>query len=153
MRRPSGEALSFYYSVYEVIQTIPYGKVTTYGLCDLNSLKYKSISISNINVIICIGHIAKMVGAPNNARQVGYALKSLPTESEDPNGPCLQIHTGNVPWWRVISSQGKISKREYSTGEERQADRLRAEGVEITDSHYIALEEYGWFPQPMPTDG
>jgi len=44
--------LSFYEKVYQLVQQIPYGKVTTYGA------------------------IAKKLGAPQAARMVGYALNS-----------------------------------------------------------------------------
>jgi methylated-DNA-protein-cysteine methyltransferase-like protein len=42
------------------------------------------------------GQIAKLAGLPKHARLVGYVLKHLDKSSE-------------IPWYRVINSQGKIS--------------------------------------------
>lgn len=56
--------MSFFEEVYELIKTIPYGKVTTYG------------------------DIAKALGRPRSARIVGYALHVNP----DPqNIPCYKV--------------------------------------------------------------
>lgn len=109
------EARAFHMDVYETIQKIPYGHVTSYG------------------------HVAFLVGNPQKARQVGYALKHLPT-----NQRCEFNHT-NVPWWRVINSQGRISL--IGESRERQAGRLRQEGIPLPhNASAIPLGEFGWFP-------
>jgi methylated-DNA-protein-cysteine methyltransferase-like protein len=52
---------SFYDQVYEVVRSIPKGKVTSYG------------------------RIAAMLGAPSRARQVGYAMSALRYKVDDPD--------------------------------------------------------------------
>ena len=49
------------------------------------------------------GQIARILGKPRGARTVGWALHSTPEGSD-------------VPWQRVINSQGKISLRRDSEG-------------------------------------
>lgn len=115
------EARAFHYAVYEAVQLIPEGRVTTYG------------------------HIAKLIYRPRNSRQVGQALKFLP--SEDNNENDYPFNNENVPWWRVISSAGVISPR-LESQMISQRNRLEAEGVAIDEGNgKIRLSEYGWFPE------
>jgi methylated-DNA-protein-cysteine methyltransferase-like protein len=82
------------------------------------------------------GRIAAMLGAPNAARAVGYDLRAL----KDKTDPAYD----DIPWQRVINSQGRISivNREY--GAQRQAELLRAEGVVVSDELRVDLETYLW---------
>ncbi|KAF7845716.1 hypothetical protein BT93_L1005 [Corymbia citriodora subsp. variegata] len=130
---PSDEAAEWYTSVYDAVQQIPYGKCTSYG------------------------HIAILLGYPKRARQVGVCLKYLPSFDESqPNDH--EYHSGNVPWQRVVNAKGGISPRgESGLGARRQADRLRAEGVEVdegrgTEEAMVDLSRYGWFPDELPMD-
>ncbi|KAH8590324.1 6-O-methylguanine DNA methyltransferase [Bisporella sp. PMI_857] len=120
------EAEAFFHAVYSAIQEIPYGKVTSYG------------------------HIAKLVGTPQRPRQVGVCLKHLPSD------PSHTFHNGNVPWQRVINSQGIISPRGHPSGAAHQAQVLRGEGVTVNTSAMgelrIDLGEYGWFPRQLPSE-
>ncbi|MGL4381600.1 MAG: MGMT family protein [Vibrio sp.] len=77
------------------------------------------------------GAVAKMAGYPGYARQVGKALSQLPADSQ-------------LPWYRVINSQGKISL----LGEDfvRQQQYLLAEGVEVSPTGKISLRHYQWQP-------
>jgi len=113
------EARAFHYAVYETVQKIPYGQITTYG------------------------HIAKLILKPKNSRQVGSALKFLPKEGQVHEYP---YHTGNVPWWRVISSAGVISPRDEGAVK-LQAQKLREEDVEVDGNYKIRLADHGWFPE------
>lgn len=61
------------------------------------------------------GTIATAAGYPGNARLVGHVLKSLPEGS-------------NIPWFRVINAQGKISFPEHSEEYKRQISALANEG-------------------------
>lgn len=127
------EAAEWFGMVYEAIQQIPYGRCTTYK------------------------HIAVLLGYPRRARQVGVCLKHLPEyDDADPNQ--FEYHSKNVPWQRVINSKGGISPRGDGGGAgERQAQKLRAEGVQVNEPNGIEeatidLSKYGWFPDDLPDE-
>ncbi|EPS38095.1 hypothetical protein H072_8178 [Dactylellina haptotyla CBS 200.50] len=121
----SDEAQAFFVAVYEAIQEVPYGKVTSYG------------------------HIAKLAGYPTRPRQVGVALKHLPDDQS------AKFNNSNVPWQRVINAQGVISQREITSGMTRQADVLRDEGVAVDTDRQgqmsVDFKEFGWFPRVLPS--
>lgn len=62
------------------------------------------------------------------------------------------VQDDSIPWYRVISSSGLISERgDGGTGAEHQAEMLRREGVEVTESTSfsrgkwrVPLQKYGW---------
>ncbi|KAF8473161.1 6-O-methylguanine DNA methyltransferase, partial [Kalaharituber pfeilii] len=112
--------------VYMAVQEIPYGKVTTYG------------------------HIARLICERKQSEQVGQALKYLPVPG------IAEFHHDNVPWQRVISSTGVIPRRDDPSGARRQALRLRAEGVQVTEANGEFLIElnsdFGWFPARLPSE-
>ena len=83
------------------------------------------------------GQIAKLVGACG-ARQVGYAMAALGDDSD-------------VPWHRVIKSQGRVSARKGGEGHELQRIILEAEGVVFNDSGKVNLEIFRW-PGPPPEE-
>ncbi|KAF8453637.1 6-O-methylguanine DNA methyltransferase [Terfezia claveryi] len=132
MSRPrSDETERWYSSVYMAVQEIPHGKVTTYG------------------------HIARLIFEPQRPRQVGQALKYLP-EPRDASGNVHVFNHGNVPWQRVVASNGVVPKRDDPSGAGRQAQRLRAEGVEVTEVNgefLVDLKGFGWFPERLPSEG
>lgn len=100
-------ANDFFDLVYRVVRLVPPGKVATYG------------------------QIARLLGSPRAARTVGWALHSLPEESD-------------VPWQRVINAKGTISLDARRSGGAIQRDLLEAEGV-VFDAHdRIDLKVYGW---------
>lgn len=111
------EAKAFHYAVYSTVSQIPYGNVTSYG------------------------HIAYLIGKPNNARQVGSSLKNCQYIISRLNQENALIE--NLPWWRVLLALGSISVREH--GEYEQAKRLREEGVEVNNMK-VDLSQVGWFP-------
>ncbi|NLF66204.1 MAG: cysteine methyltransferase [Chloroflexi bacterium] len=82
------------------------------------------------------GRIANMLGRPHAARAVGYALSALkdrrPGEGDD------------VPWQRVVNSQGRISLPNREDAAVRQAELLRAEGVYVGEDLRIDLDRYLW---------
>ncbi|KKW79971.1 methyltransferase [Acinetobacter sp. AG1] len=79
------------------------------------------------------GQIAKLAGLPKHARLVGYVLKHLDKSSE-------------IPWYRVINSQGKISvTRINQQGENVQQSLLEQEGIYLLNGK-VSLKEFGWQP-------
>lgn len=98
---------SFSEQVCEVVRRIPPGRVATYG------------------------QIARLLGRPRAAREVGWALR------DTPDGPA-------VPWQRVINAQGRISFPPGSQGAAEQRGLLEEEGVVLEPDGSINLKVYGW---------
>ena len=98
--------------VWEIVKRIPAGMVCTYG------------------------RIAAMIPPPNEmdpkaykafgARWVGGAMAQCPDD---------------VPWWRVINSQGKISARPSAL---LQRELLENEGVVFDEKEKIDLKVFLW---------
>lgn len=79
------------------------------------------------------GQVAKLAGLPKHARLVGYVLKHLDKQSE-------------IPWYRVINSQGKISvTRINQRGENVQQILLEQEGIYLLNGK-VSLKTFGWQP-------
>ena len=74
------------------------------------------------------GDVAQLVGQGCDARVVGYAMAACPDD---------------VPWQRVINSQGKISLRPGG-GAERQRQLLEDEDVEFDPRGRVDLDVYSW---------
>ena len=82
------------------------------------------------------GRIAAMIPPPNNmdpksylafgARWVGGAMAQCPDD---------------VPWWRVVNAQGKISQRPNAP---HQRELLEAEGVVFNEREKIDFKIYLW---------
>jgi len=100
-------ASSSYERIWQIVRLIPEGSVATYG------------------------QIAELAGLPGQARQVGYALHSLPEGSE-------------VPWQRVINAKGRISPRAEPGWEAFQRILLLEEEVVFGADGRIDLERFGW---------
>ncbi len=80
------------------------------------------------------GQIALLIsGTVRGARAVGYALAAL-TEAE----------AQEVPWWRVINAQGRISNSNMRLHADRQRAMLEAEGVEFGADERVDLARFGW---------
>lgn len=107
--------IEFCLAVYDVVRQIPHGRVTNYG------------------------HVAYLLGRPKNSRHVGSALKNYHVVVAEMG------EEDNVPWWRVVSSSGKILPRGDAHGEHLQADKLKDEGVEVNHLA-VSMSTYGWFP-------
>jgi methylated-DNA-protein-cysteine methyltransferase-like protein len=50
----------------------------------------------------------------------------------------------DVPWWRVINSQGRVSTGGREHGANVQQELLEAEGVEFDERGYVDWERFGW---------
>lgn len=94
------------------------------------------------------GQVAAIVGS-GSARTVGYAMAALKLD--------------DVPWQRVINSQGRISERSDGSKDPQQRQLLVQEGVLFDGLGRVDLDQMGWegpdmywlddngfFPAPRP---
>jgi methylated-DNA-protein-cysteine methyltransferase-like protein len=104
--------------VYELVRAIPAGRVATYG------------------------QIARLI-APVEGLDAGAYLRLSPRWV----GGAMAACPDDVPWQRVINSQGKISPR---PGFGVMVQRKLLEGEDVTfDQHgRVDLKRYGWQPNP-----
>jgi methylated-DNA-protein-cysteine methyltransferase-like protein len=109
----SGKRSSSYQRIFAVIRRIPHGRVATYG------------------------QIARLAGLPGQARQVGYALHSLPSSTA-------------VPWQRVVNASGGVSPRSANGAVVAQRILLEREGVIFDSRGRISLARFGWRPRSRP---
>jgi methylated-DNA-protein-cysteine methyltransferase related protein len=72
------------------------------------------------------GHIAQRAGFPRRARMVARLL----SQNDDPL----------LPWHRVLRSDGRIAFPPGSEGFVEQRDRLRREGVMVSDEGKVKVE-------------
>ena len=79
------------------------------------------------------GQVAAAAGLAGHARQVGYALHSLPEGTE-------------VPWHRVINARGEVSPRSEGGWEHYQRHLLEEEGVSFNDTGRVDLSRFRWEP-------
>jgi methylated-DNA-protein-cysteine methyltransferase-like protein len=77
------------------------------------------------------GQIALMCGHPRRPRQVGMILKGLPEDTD-------------LPWHRVVNAQGRVSARSRWWGAMIQIQRLRSEGVPVSDDGAVPLSGRVW---------
>ncbi|WP_371377151.1 MGMT family protein [Thalassotalea aquiviva] len=78
------------------------------------------------------GQIADLAGLPGRSRFVGKALANAPSSL-------------NLPWFRVINSQGKISFLPNSTRYKAQYELLQTDGIVLLNGK-IKLSEFQWQP-------
>ena len=79
------------------------------------------------------GQVAALAGRGGHARQVGYALHSLPEGSP-------------LPWQRVINARGEVSERAHAGWAGYQRHLLEEEGVRFDARGRIDLARWGWDP-------
>ena len=75
------------------------------------------------------GEIAARAGLPGRARLVGAALRDTPDGME-------------LPWFRVLHSNGTIALPRGSRGFREQSKLLRAEGVDVRDGR-VPMRAFG----------
>ena len=103
---------TYYEQVWNIVRQIPVGKVAAYG------------------------QIAKMIPPPN-----GVELETYAAFAPRCVGGAMAACPDDVPWQRVINSQGKISER---AGAEKQRQLLEEEGIIFDAKDRIDLKKYGW---------
>lgn len=97
--------MNFFEQVYYFVCQVPKGKVTTYG------------------------DIAKAIGEPRMARQVGWALHQNPKP-------------GIIPCHRVVNREGRLAPAFAFGGLDEQKRLLEREGVEVNDQNSVDLRKY-----------
>ena len=112
----------FNQKVWALVRQIPAGKVSTYGR--IAALLPPPPGM-DIKAYLAFG-----------ARWVGGAMAACPQD---------------VPWQRVINSQGKVSLRPGSGGA-HQRELLETEGVEFDERDRVDLNIYAW-TGPAKTGG
>jgi methylated-DNA-protein-cysteine methyltransferase-like protein len=106
--------MAYYVEVWEMVRQIPVGCVATYG--QIASLIYPPEGITP--------QAYKAFGP----RWVGGAMAACPDD---------------VPWQRVINSQGKISLRR-GEGQTLQKELLEAEGIIFDERERVDLSRFRW---------
>ncbi|MBN2012911.1 MGMT family protein [candidate division KSB1 bacterium] len=96
---------------------------------------YKVIGQIPYGSVATYGQIARLAGLPGQARMVGYALHSSPDRLE-------------LPWHRVINSQGTISFPKAEVAYDVQRSLLEAEGI-IFKNDRVNLRRYQWNPEDI----
>jgi methylated-DNA-protein-cysteine methyltransferase-like protein len=102
---------AYYEQVWNLVRQVPHGKVVTYG------------------------QIAQMLPPP-----VGVELQEYKAFSPRWVGGAMAACPDDVPWQRVINSQGKISER---PGVKRQRQLLEEEGIVFVKDK-VDLKVYQW---------
>ena len=96
------EAEWWFNAVYDAVQQIPSGKVTSYGHIARLLGYRKSRCIALRGATVDISRQAQ------RSRQVGVCLKYLPSNTDDVEH---YYNNDNVPWQRVVNAKGMISHR------------------------------------------
>jgi methylated-DNA-protein-cysteine methyltransferase-like protein len=96
--------------VYALVARVPSGRVITYGA------------------------IARVLGDPRKAREVGWAMAAAP------------LHGAPLPAHRVINARGELSGGAAFGGYHVQRARLEAEGVTFEPDGRVDLDRYLWLP-------
>ncbi len=102
--------------VYAIVRKIPAGRVMTYGQIALMILPPAGVDPAQYVRL--------------SPRWVGSAMAQCPAERD-------------VPWQRVINSQGKVSPRP-GYGPLVQRTLLEQEGVVFDEKERVDLKKYGW---------
>lgn len=108
---PLPDKQPYYEQVWAVARQIPHGKVATYGQITKFVPQPEGVSFDDYKV--------------SAARWVGQAMSACPDD---------------VPWQRVVNSQGKIS---HQAAPGKQKHLLEQEGVRFVQEK-INLKEYQW---------
>ncbi len=93
---------TFYQSVYDLVARIPCGRVASYG------------------------QLARMLGAPHAARQVGWAMRHCPDA---------------LPWQRVVMQDGSITGGNYA---QLRRAILETEGVPFLPDGRVDMSRCRW---------
>jgi methylated-DNA-protein-cysteine methyltransferase-like protein len=97
---------------------------------------WKTVQAIPFGCVACYGQVADLSGLPGRSRLVGKALGKVPSTG---------FNGQDVPWFRVINSQGKISFPSGSDAFIRQKNLLQDEQV-VVIGNKVKLSDYQWVP-------
>jgi methylated-DNA-protein-cysteine methyltransferase-like protein len=89
--------------------------------------------------VMTYGQIAAILGEGYTPRTVGYVMHAADTK--------------NVPWQRVINSQGKCSTGKMTIPVNLQQSMLEQEGVVFDSKERCDLGRYLWVPEGCESEG
>ena len=84
--------------------------------------------------VMTYGQVARVLGAGYDARAIGNIMYATPKDERQ------------IPWHRVINSQGACSTAGLTTPPDLQQRLLEAEGLVFNDKGRCKLERYLWTP-------
>ncbi|MBZ0284601.1 MAG: MGMT family protein [Anaerolineae bacterium] len=113
------DPIHFNKTVWNIVRQIPSGTVSTYG------------------------QIASMIPPPSEVDETDYVRLGAVWVGKAMNAVSSD-GSSDVPWQRVINSQGGISLPEGSRAALEQRQRLESEGIQFERNGRINLNAYGW---------
>lgn len=99
---------------------------------------YEIVRQIPVGKVMTYGQIADILGEGYTARTVGYVMHAASTQ--------------NVPWQRVINSQGGCSTSKMTTPHNLQQNLLEEEGVIFKANETCDLKIYRWIPEGYEED-
>lgn len=90
--------------------------------------------------VMSYGSVARVLGAGYDARAIGNIMHATPKDER------------NIPWHRVINSQGGCSTAGLTTPPDLQQRLLEAEGIVFNDKGRCKIENYLWTPPEYEAD-
>jgi len=97
---------------------------------------WRTVQLIPLGKVACYGQIADLAGLPGRARLVGKALSYAPDGG---------WKNQEVPWYRVINSQGKISFPMGTEYFDKQKGKLQEEQVVVIGAR-VKLSQFQWQP-------
>ncbi len=94
---------------------------------------YEIVKLIPAGRVMTYGQIAEILGAGYTPRTVGFVMHAADTE--------------NVPWQRVINSQGACSTGRMTVPINLQQSILESEGVKFNEKGRCDLNVYRWSPE------
>ncbi|HEX6124345.1 MAG TPA: MGMT family protein [Pyrinomonadaceae bacterium] len=99
---------------------------------------YEIVRQIPVGRVMTYGQIAEILGEGYTPRTVGFVMHGADTE--------------NVPWQRVINSQGACSTGRMTMPLNLQQSMLEGEGVKFNDKGKCDLQTYLWYPEGFDSD-
>ncbi len=94
---------------------------------------YEIVGKIPVGRVMTYGQIAEMLGEGYTPRTIGFVMHAADTQ--------------NVPWQRVINSQGACSTGRMTVPVNLQQQILESEGVKFDEKGRCDLNVYRWFPE------